>query len=331
MTPELLSILSCRIGENQDARKKKERESGMKKKLRNFIGTVITILMMAVMLPITANASVNCPIGAFGIHHFDDDGKCRYCQYECQHPREGREYTTNYEQITVNGVNKHMRLFRCDNCHNNGSLWNLFYDEADAETCTVTKWMKENAYQEKHHGICTVCEKEAYMPCEYGIVYKKYDYSKHYVDKKCKVCGGYDGSYNKKQKHTFQKNACTKCKFKQVVPGTLKIKSLKGKMKSEYVTIPAHWSGNYWIPAKRAIRYTYEISCNMSSKNAAKYILADAKSGEHIQGIRTTSKKNQIKVKFTSYKRMDKYTVYAYAVSKTGTPSKVVKKVVKFS
>lgn len=271
-----------------------------------------------------------CPSTITGTHDFYS-GACRSCKYKCKHPKDGRKYSTNYEQITVNGVNKHMPLFTCNICNGSSYSKEWYYDEAEAQACTAQKWTKENADQQKHHGTCTVCGKEAYMPCEYEIVYKKYDYSKHYVDKKCKVCGGYDGSYNKKQKHTFKKNVCTKCKFKRVVPGALKIKSLTGKVKSGYVTIPAHWSGNYWIPAKRRLRYTYEISCNMNAKNAAKYILADTKTGEHIQGIHTTSKKKRVKVKFTSYKRMNKYTVYAYAVSKTGTPSKVVKKVVKFS
>lgn len=316
-------------------------ENGQGKAVENFIvrgGETVYLKISARQggtntLKITVKAvslEEYCPINISGIHVYYS-GECRYCKYKCKHPREGRQYTTNYEQITVNGVSKHVPLFKCNICDDTTSYSRkVYYDEADAEACTVQKWSKENADQQKHHGICTVCDKEAYRPCEYEIVYEKYDYSKHYVSKKCKVCGGYDGSYNKKQKHSFKKNVCTKCKFKRVVPGTLKIKSLSGRVKANYVTIPAHWSKNYWIPAKRTIRYTYEISCNMNSKNAKKYILADAKNGEHIQGIRTTTKKKLVKVKFTSYKRMNKYTVYAYAVSKTGTPSKVVKKVVKF-
>lgn len=269
-----------------------------------------------------------CPNNANGRHIFYSNEECsRRCGYKCKHPRESREYSDSfYENITVNGVSKHIPEFKCNACD---GKWHS--DPADAKTCTPEKWSKESAEVQNHHGICTVCQREAYMPCKYKTVYKKADWSQHYVDKKCKVCGGYDGSYYKKQKHSFKNNVCTKCKFKRVVPGALKINSLKGTVKKETVTIYGHWSGNYWIPAKQAIRYTYEISCNMSSKNAVKYILSSTKTGEYVEGVPAFSSKKRYKVKFVSYKPISKITVYASAVSKTGTPTKIVKRTVRFS
>ncbi len=154
-------------------------------------------------MKITAKVVSNeeyCPNDTSGIHEFYR-GECRYkCGYNCKHPRESRRYIDQYELTVVNGVNKHMRSFKCKEC----DLW--VQDPADAQACTVEKWSKESAEMKEHHGTCTVCGKEVYTACEYNKTeYAKIDASEHVVSKQCSICGGYDGSYYKREKHAFKK------------------------------------------------------------------------------------------------------------------------------
>lgn len=276
-----------------------------------------------------------CPKNPTGIHTFGGiyyRGECiKYCGYTCKHPKEGRKYDYSYyENVIVNGVSKHMPLFWCSTCESKGR------DLADAKPCTVKKWTKKSN-EEKHHGICTVCNWEAYGTCKYKTTYGKGSWSIHYVSDKCTVCGVGSSKAIKTQNHSFKKNVCTKCKFKRVVPGTLKISSLRqsGKMKKSYYTVQAHWekrSGTYyWIPAKKAAKYEYKIYYKLSSANAKKYIISTHPkwnaSGYWLIG---TNKKSST-IKFNKSSAIKNITLYITPVSKTGTPGKTIKKVIKLS
>lgn len=287
-------------------------------------------------MKITAKVVSNeeyCPKDISGIHDFYQ-GECRYrCGYQCKHPRESRRYIDQYEITVVNGVSKHMRSFKCSECDL------LVEDPADAQACTVEKWSKESAERKEHHGTCTVCGKEVYMACEYNKTkYTKINESAHNVSKQCSICGGYDGSYYyKSEKHAFKKNVCTKCKFKRVMPGTLKISSLKqkGKKKKTHYTVEAHWekrgSTYYWIPAKKATSYEYKLYYKIRSKNAKKYIISLNPNWKASGDWMLSTKKKSFTYKFYRSTPIKKLTLYLTPVSKTDTPGKTVKRVVKFS
>ena len=130
---------------------------------------------------------------------------------------------------------------------------------------------------------------------------------------------------------------CTKCQFKRVVPGTLKISSLKqkGKKKKTHYTVEAHWekrgSTYYWIPAKKATSYEYKLYYKIRSKNAKKYIISLNPNWKASGDWMLSTKKKSFTYKFYRSTPIKKLTLYLTPVSKTDTPGKTVKRVVKFS
>ena len=280
---------------------------------------------------LVTNASEYCSKNAYGTHTFSrgNDSKCRNCGYQCTHPRASREYQNEYN--AYNG--KHMRCFSCPVCQEISLT-----DEADTEKCTFSKWTHETNF-DRHYADCTVCGYTYTEDCTLKTSYEKDAWDTHVVKKTCTKCKGDSILSNKKgENHTFKKNVCTKCKFKRIVPGTLKVTSAKqsGKMKSKKTYYPEKWVyevSSGWVRKKAhtVTEYKYPISIKLKkAKNAKQYVVSYTKYYDE-DNVLARSTKTSFKCTYTSNKKVSKATLYVIPVSKTGTPGKAIKKVVKLS
>lgn len=278
-----------------------------------------------------ASTSEYCPDNVYGTHTFvkDHDSKCQNCGYKCKHPKASREYYNEYS--AYNG--KHMQRFSCSVCQEVSLT-----DKADQKNCTFKKWTHETNF-DRHYADCTVCGNTYTEDCALKTSYKKDAWDTHVVTKTCTKCKEDSILSSKKgANHTFKNNVCTKCKFKRIVPGTLKVTSAKqsGKMKSKKTYYPAKWvyevsSGWVHKKAHTVTEYKYPISMKVNkTKNVTKYVVSYTKY-YHEDNVIASSTKTSFKCTYSANKKVSKATMYIIPLSKTGTPGKAIKKVIKLS
>ena len=228
------------------------------KRLTAFLMAVL-IMMTTLALAVPVNGAWYppelCPHGAADPHNKNYDaskywyaGGCKNCSTICDHPEEYREYyceTDNYaygHYIYQDGV--HYRLYTCIQCGTAECI------EEYGSPCTVEYRIIEDPMC--HDVICTVCGYAEKYPCEYKTYTKKTSSDKtHSTYKKCVDCGRIPESSEKNVNHTYKNNKCTKCGFKRVVPGTVKVKSASCTKKGTKKTYKTA-SGSYY-------QYTYKI------------------------------------------------------------------------
>lgn len=249
------------------------------------------------------------------------DGGCVNCATICEHPEEYREYycetgDTYYGHYAwEDGV--HYRLYTCIRCGMTECI------EDKGTRCTVEYSISLDSMC--HDAVCKVCGYAEKYQCEYKTYTKKTSSDKtHTTYKKCAVCGRKSDDSEKKVKHTYKDNKCTKCGFKRVVPGTVKVKSAKCSAKGTKKTYKANGEKYY--------HYTYKIALNLSSSNAVKYIVSVNENPD--KKVDRDNRQVFSKSKFTftykgkKNKKPTKVTLYITPVSKTGTYGKTVKKTV---
>lgn len=300
----------------------------------------VTALLMAILVVATVFTAVPtafaewyppelCPHGASDPTHprYDAsrywvDGGCIHCSTICDHPEEYRQYYCETDSIYyghyVQQDGYHYRLFTCIQCglteciEKTGKRCDIEYRISEDEMC--------------HDVICKVCGYADKEQCKYKTYVKKTSSDKtHTTYKKCTVCGRNPKSSQKSVKHTYKDNKCTKCGFKRVVPGTVKVKSATCAKKGTKKTYTKE-SGKYY-------RYIYKIDLSLSSKNAEKYIVTISKDidYEDVRNINQTFTKSKFTYTYKSRKnkKPSKVTLYITPVSKTGTYGKTVTKTVK--
>ena len=301
------------------------------KRLTAFLMAVL-IMMTTLALAVPVNGAWYppelCPHGAADPHNKNYDaskywyaGGCKNCSTICDHPEEYREYyceTDNYaygHYIYQDGV--HYRLYTCIQCGTAECI------EEYGSPCTVEYRIIEDPMC--HDVICTVCGYAEKYPCEYKTYTKKTSSDKtHSTYKKCVDCGRIPESSEKNVNHTYKNNKCTKCGFKRVVPGTVKVKSASCTKKGTKKTYKTA-SGSYY-------QYTYKIDLSLTSTNAEKYIISVNENPDKKvdRGNRQVFSKSKFTFTYKGKKnkKPTKVTLYITPVSKTGTYGKTVKKTV---
>ena len=303
----------------------------MKRTISLLMAVLVIVTAFTMALPTAFGAWYPpelCPHGAADPTHpkYDAsrywvDGGCINCATICKHPEEYREYyceTDNYNYghyINIDG--RHYRLYTCIRCGMAECI------ESKGTFCTFEYRISEDPMC--HDAVCKVCGCAEKFMCEYKTYTKKTSSDKtHTTYKKCIVCGRKAEKSEKKVKHTYKDNKCTKCGFKRVVPGTLKITkaicSKKGTKK------------NYKSGSEKYYHYFYKIGFDVSSKNASKYIVSTNK--DVTESVSRGNKQTFTKGKFTftykakKNKKPSKVTLYITPVSKTGTYGKTVRKTI---
>lgn len=266
-----------------------------------------------------------CSQNALGKHTYTASygAKCaNNCGYSCTHPKASRSYYNEYTSLN-NG--KHAQHFECQICEQKT------YDASDAKACTLDKWIGDNNHS-YHRAECTLCNYTKQENCSFTKkTYKHFNWRSHTVYATCSVCGKKGAASG--QNHTFKSNKCTKCSFKRIVPGSSKVTYIKqsGKMK-----VKNHYRKGYrnrfgeWEPEIRSKTYDYKIKIKFKkAKNAERYVVSTLNDID--TGVIGKMGKNKTSATFTyvASKKSKKVTLYLIPVSKTGTPGKSVKKVVK--
>ncbi len=269
-----------------------------------------------------------CPHGASDPTHSKYDasrywvnGGCMYCNTMCNHPEEYRQYYCETDSIYYGHYmyqdGYHYRLYTCIQCGTAECV------ETQGSACKFEYRVSEDSLC--HDVTCKVCGYSEKEQCQYKTYTKKTSSDKtHITYKKCKVCGRKDEKSEKKVKHTYKDNQCTKCGFKRVVPGTVKIKSASCAKKGT--------KKNYKVNGQKYYRYIYNLNLSLSSKNAVKYIVSVNKdtSYDDVRGVKQIFTKSKFTYTYKSKKnkKPTKVTLYITPVSKTGTYGKTVKKTV---
>lgn len=267
-------------------------------------------------------------------YYFASGNTCFLCGYTCNHPKEKREYgsytgTSAYLNYTPDSK-YHYRDYKCSYC------WRTGVEETGEKH--KYKRTKESIYDDYHTAKCTVCNYSVQSQCKYEVIYEKSDSDvNHRVRKKCTICKQYAYVANDIRKHSYKDNKCTKCGFKRVVPGEVKITTAKNtaKGKKRTVNVDGKWvysNGEYiWKKPYKYNVYDYKISLKFSSKNAVKYIVTNAADKDLDDGHknRVVTKKNEFTYTYTSSRKTaSKVTLYITPISKTGTYGKTVKKTI---
>ena len=267
-------------------------------------------------------------------NYFVKNDTCYLCGYVCEHPEELREYsnetgTREYLNYTSD-KNGHYRKYECTYCDQSG------VGEVQKHSF---KYTKENLYDNYHKATCKLCNYSVEGNCKYKTTYKKGSSDEtHKVIKTCKTCKQQGYVAKDIQKHTFKDNKCTKCGFKKIVPGTLKVSSAKCTAKGVKKTykVDAKWvkkNGEWvWQDAYKYTRYQYKIKLKVSSNNAVKYIVSADKD---VTVNNSTAQRDSFSKKEFTYtwqssknKKASKVTLYITPISKTGTYGKTVKKTI---
>ena len=273
-----------------------------------------------------SDPSSYCAQSSSGKHDFPDTwgstDKCRKCGYACTHPKNSREYCDEYTWLSDR---KHVQRFKCQICHVET------YDTADAKACTLSKWIPNNNHS-YHCASCTLCGKSYQQNCSFTKkTYKHSNWRTHTVYDTCSVCGKLGAASG--QNHIFKSDKCIRCNFKRIVPGASKVTYMKqtGKMKIKKY----HRNGYFdrfweWHPARTTTTYNYKIKIKFKkAKNAERYVVSTLNDID--TGVICNMGKNKTSATFTytASKKVSKVKLYLIPISKTGTPGKSVKKIVK--
>lgn len=265
-------------------------------------------------------------------------GKCSKCGDVCKHPIwyygvcETCKMKCNHNSFKKSGIysstisdNNHVISYDCAICGTK---------DVKEEEQTHTWKIDGIGVGGKHSESCTVCGVFRTVDCVQKSITTKHltEFSEkgcyHEQSSVCE-CGGTFAP--KKVAHSFKKNVCTVCKFKQIVPGKTTIKKVKQtqKLKKKKWTERGHWDsfGN-WISTQKHVYYTCKVKLTLKKgKNTYGFNITTNKSG--IKRTVTT-KKTTYTLKYDSNKvKPKKITVYVTPISKTGTLGKTVRKVVK--
>ena len=269
-------------------------------------------------------------------YYFKNSDTCFLCGFVCEHPDDKRVYyvditTSKYDCYDYNREG-HTKLYKCEYCCKSS-----IPDESTTEKHKYTR-TKANIYNDYHTATCKVCDYSVESACKYKTTYKKGSSDTHHkVVKTCTICKQPGYVANDSQKHSYKDNKCTKCGFKRVVPGTVKISTAKNTAagKKRTVNVEGKWvysNGEYiWKKPYKYTVYDYKISLKFSSKNAVKYIVTNAADKEFDDGHknRIVTKKNEFTYTYTSSRKTaNKVTLYITPISKTGTYGKTVKKTI---
>ena len=272
-------------------------------------------------------------------YYFKNSDTCFLCGYVCEHPADKRVYyvditTSKYDSFDYNSEG-HTKLYKCEYCCKSSIA-----DESTTEKHKYGKWeTKASWYEESHTRKCTVCDYKESGTCTYKKSYKKSTNDKtHGVMLKCTVCKQQGYIAKDIENHTYKNNVCTKCGFKRIVPGALKINkatnATKGKKRT--VNVDGKWvysNGEYiWKKPYKYTCYDYKIDVKVTSKNAVKYLVNTAADKELDDGRnnRKIFQKNTFTYTYTGIrnKKATKFTIYITPISKTGTYGKTVKKTI---
>lgn len=273
---------------------------------------------------VLSDISQYCPNNALGKHRYSAShgAKCDYgCGHTCTHPEADRAYYNEYVQLEGG---KHAQMFECKTCEQKA------YDTSQAKACTLSAWTADNNH-DYHRAECTLCGKSYQENCSFTKkTYVHYRWDTHFEYPTCSVCGKKGNGIGKK--HIFKSNKCTQCGFKRIVPGTSKVTYMKqsGKMKRKKYTRNGYWDRfGEWHPKRTTITYNYTIKIKFKkAKNAVKYVVSPSKNPD--LAIYTIGKnKTSATFTYTDSKKKSKVTLYFIPISKTGTPGKAVKKVIK--
>ncbi len=304
----------------------------MKKILKMVIALVIVFATVFCVSPL-ANAALytpeTCPqFKNYGAHRFDIS-KCYYCDYACPHKdklmlNEDNSWGNPYETVG----DKHYQRWQCKTCNTYGNV-------AKGQACKF-EYSKESPYHDYHTLTCKVCGNKKTENCVYKMVYKGDNDRYHTIKKVCKICKGTAVLNKTSSKHTYKNNKCSVCGFVRVIPGNVKVKSIKCVSRKKVVRkFLGYWDDNWnWHPPTTRTEYVYTIKVKLKkAKNAKVYGVTDQKDVfmASDKGNRMTSKKTSFTYKYTTYyKPAKKATLYVAGFSKTDTASaKPTKKVVK--
>lgn len=269
-------------------------------------------------------------------YYFKGGDTCFLCGFVCEHPADKRVYyvditTSKYDSYDYNSEG-HTKLYKCEYCCKSSIA-----DESTTEKHKFTH-TKSNMYNDYHTSTCKVCDYTVDSKCSYKTYVKKTSSDKtHSLYKKCKTCKQKGYISKDTEKHTYKNNVCTKCGFKRIVPGTVKISTAKNtaKGKKRTVNVDGKWvyrNGEYiWKKPYKYTVYDYKISLKFSSKNAVKYIVTNAADKDLDDGHknRIVTKKKEFTYTYTSSrKKASKVTLYITPISKTGTYGKTIKKTI---
>ncbi|MGN0275881.1 MAG: hypothetical protein ACI4CZ_01675 [Hominisplanchenecus sp.] len=278
-----------------------------------------------------SDTSLYCPESAVGKHAFaaSHGSECRYgCGYTCPHPKSARDYYNEYSWLSNR---QHAQYFECEICEQKT------YDASEATACTLGTRIPDNNFP-RHYASCTVCDNEYSDDCIFNSrQYIPRAWNTHMVNAICSLCGKVRAGTV--QNHNFKNNKCTQCGFVRVVPSQVKVTYVKqsGKVKTRKIYHEAHWvknSYNQWV-WQRAFTtkvYDYKIKIKYKkAKNAERYIISTSNNidASILYLYQAGKNKTSVTCTYSNSKKKSKVTLYVIPVSKTGTPGKAVKKVVK--